>query len=80
MALERVKEMLEIWRNDSNEYRPHNALTYLSPTEFARKHAAYRPYSTSVFLVAIRPLFGEHPRPHFSNRNCITFVNTHARG
>ena len=41
MSLEDAKEKLERWRNDYNEYRPHSALTYLPPAEFARNHAAY---------------------------------------
>ncbi len=41
MSLEDAKEKLERWRNDNNEYRPHSALTYLPPAEFARNHAAY---------------------------------------
>ncbi|WP_446787741.1 integrase core domain-containing protein [Macellibacteroides fermentans] len=36
-----AKEKLERWRNDYNDYRPHSALTYLPPAEFARNHAAY---------------------------------------
>ena len=43
MSLEDAKEKLERWRNDYNEYRPHSALTYLPPAEFARNHAAYGP-------------------------------------
>ena len=43
MSLEDAKEKLERWRNDYNEYRPHSALTYRSPAEFARNHAAYGP-------------------------------------
>ena len=35
MSLEDAKEKLERWRNDYNEYRPHSALTYLPPAEFA---------------------------------------------
>jgi len=27
---------IERWRKDYNEFRPHSALTYLAPTEFAR--------------------------------------------
>ena len=41
MSLDDAKEKLERWRNDYNEYRPHSALTYLPPAEFARNHAAY---------------------------------------
>jgi putative transposase len=41
LSLEDAKEKLERWRNDYNEYRPHSALTYLPPAEFARNHAAY---------------------------------------
>jgi putative transposase len=43
MSLEDAREKLEQWRNDYNEYRPHSALTYLPPAEFARNHAAFGP-------------------------------------
>ena len=36
MSLEDVREKIERWKNDYNEYRPHSALTYLTPAEFAR--------------------------------------------
>ncbi len=37
MSLEDAKDKIERWRKDYNEFRPHSALTYLTPTEFARK-------------------------------------------
>jgi putative transposase len=37
MSLEDAQEKIEQWRNDYNEFRPHSALTYLAPVEFARK-------------------------------------------
>ena len=39
MSLEDAREKIERWRRDYNEFRPHSALTYLTPVEFARKSA-----------------------------------------
>ena len=36
MSLEDAKDKVERWRRDYNEFRPHSALTYLTPAEFAR--------------------------------------------
>lgn len=36
MSLEDAQEKIERWRKDYNEYRPHSALTYLAPADFAR--------------------------------------------
>ena len=36
MSLEDAREKIERWRRDYNEFRPHSALTYLAPAEFAR--------------------------------------------
>jgi putative transposase len=38
MSLNDAKDKLEQWKNDYNEYRPHSALTYLTPFEFARSN------------------------------------------
>lgn len=35
MALEDVREKLERWRKDYNEFRPHSELIYLTPEEYA---------------------------------------------
>ena len=32
-----AKDKVERWRRDYNEFRPHSATLYLTPTEFARK-------------------------------------------
>ncbi|SOT44279.1 conserved hypothetical protein [Burkholderia cenocepacia] len=32
--------LIATWRRDYNEERPHSALNYLSPAEFAAKHRA----------------------------------------
>lgn len=37
MSLEDAREKIERWRTDYNEFRPHSALTYLTPADFARK-------------------------------------------
>jgi putative transposase len=39
MSLEDAREKIERWRTDYNEFRPHSALTYLTPADFARKQA-----------------------------------------
>ncbi|NCB30053.1 MAG: IS3 family transposase [Clostridia bacterium] len=40
MSLEGAREKIERWRMDYNEYRPHSALTYLTPAEFVRNSMA----------------------------------------
>jgi putative transposase len=40
MSLEDAREKIERWKTDYNEFRPHSALTYLTPAEFARKSRA----------------------------------------
>jgi putative transposase len=37
MSLEDARDKVERWRRDYNEFRPHSALTYLTPVEFALK-------------------------------------------
>ena len=37
MSNENAKDKVEACKNDYNEFRPHSALTYLTPVEFARK-------------------------------------------
>lgn len=39
MSLEDAREKIELWRTDYNEFRPHSALTYLTPADFARNQA-----------------------------------------
>ena len=34
MSLEDARDKVERWRRDYNEFRPHSALTYLTPAEF----------------------------------------------
>jgi len=58
MSLDDAKEKLERRRNDHKEYRPHSALTYLSPTEFARNYATYEHLRTLDFLIETEPLWG----------------------
>ena len=33
MSLDDAKEKINRWKNDYNEFRPHSALTYLTPAE-----------------------------------------------
>lgn len=37
MSNKNAKDKIEACKNDYNEFRPHSALTYLTPVEFARK-------------------------------------------
>ena len=37
LSLEDARDKIERWRTDYNEFRPHSALTYLTPAEFAEK-------------------------------------------
>ena len=37
ISLEDARDKVERWRRDYNEFRPHSAITYLTPVEFARK-------------------------------------------
>jgi len=37
MSLEDARKKIEIWKKDYSEFRPHSALTYLTPVEFAQK-------------------------------------------
>ena len=38
--LEEAREIVEDWRQEYNEYRPHSSLDYLTPMEFAAQHQA----------------------------------------
>lgn len=37
LSLEDAKAKIEAWRRDYNEYRPHSALQWMTPAEFARQ-------------------------------------------
>lgn len=37
MSLEDASDKVDRWRMDYNEFRPHSALTHLTPAEFALK-------------------------------------------
>ena len=39
MSLPDAKNKIERWKIDYNEFRPHSALTYLTPSEYAEKQA-----------------------------------------
>jgi len=38
-TLEETRSIIETWREDYNQYRPHSSLDYLSPTAFAAQHS-----------------------------------------
>jgi putative transposase len=39
MSLQDAREKIERWKDDYNEFRPHSALIYLTPADFARNQA-----------------------------------------
>jgi putative transposase len=39
-SLQEAKELIELWRVEYNEFRPHSSLQDLTPKEFAIRHAA----------------------------------------
>lgn len=39
-SLRQAKSVIEHWRNDYNDVRPHSALKYATPNEFARLSSA----------------------------------------
>lgn len=41
-SLAHARVLIATWRRDYNEERPHSALNYLSPADFAAKHRAKR--------------------------------------
>ncbi|WP_373318706.1 integrase core domain-containing protein [Laribacter hongkongensis] len=36
--LQDARQRIEVWRQDYNHVRPHNALNYLTPAEFREQH------------------------------------------
>jgi len=48
MSLEDARDKIERWRRDYNEFRPHSALTYLTPAEICPKIGP-RGRLTSIF-------------------------------
>jgi len=42
LTLQEVREKIEAWRRDYNQARPHSALGYQTPEEFAARGAALR--------------------------------------
>ena len=65
MSLEDASDKIERWRNDYNEFRPHSALTYLTPAKFALK-TGQKPFEQQCFLTQRGLLFGGTPQPHHS--------------
>lgn len=39
LSLDDVREKIETWRRDYNEFRPHSALDNMTPEEYAKKHS-----------------------------------------
>jgi putative transposase len=48
LSLEDAKAKIEAWRRDYNEYRPHSALQWKTPAEFARQERVTPIPSTST--------------------------------
>ena len=44
-----AKEIIEDWRNEYNQLRPHSSLNNLTPTEYAKKISGY--YELSIWTV-----------------------------
>ncbi len=38
LSLNDVREKIETWRRDYNEFRPHSALDNMTPEEYVKKH------------------------------------------
>ena len=38
MSLQDARSKIEVWRRDYNESRPHSALDWATPAEFARRY------------------------------------------
>ncbi|KXW55792.1 hypothetical protein FV185_09510 [Ferrovum sp. PN-J185] len=47
MSLKEARVLINAWRKDYNEHRPHSALNYQTPAEFA---AAFRSKQTGSVL------------------------------
>ena len=60
MSLEDARDKIERWRRDYNEFRPHSALTYLTPAEFALKIGLSSRSEHRFFLIQSGLLFGGH--------------------
>jgi len=59
MSNENAKDKVEACKNDYNEFRPHSALTYLTPVEFARKHDVFGRVSIKFFSFRLVQLLGD---------------------
>ena len=47
-SLTDAREKIEAWRQDYNQFRPHSALNYLTPNEYARYHDTEHTRSTNT--------------------------------
>jgi transposase InsO family protein len=66
-----AREVVENWRNEYNEFRPHSSLDYMTPAEFASHwHNSGRP--TASLRCANAGTTGQNPKPE----NPLTLVGT----
>ena len=49
LSLDHAKQLLEAWRMDYNQHRPHSSLGHLTPNEFAMSGQVHGPEKTATF-------------------------------
>jgi putative transposase len=48
LSLKDVRDKIEVWRNDYNEYRPHSSLNQLKPVEFIERRLMKEPLNSPL--------------------------------
>jgi putative transposase len=49
LSLDHAKQLLEAWRTDYNQHRPHSSLGHLTPNEFAIRGQVHGPEKMATF-------------------------------